>query len=89
MITDSQQQPNACTSRGGGEPGPDGSLARGRTTSSALLRLHRDEVCLESQGLGLKTSTVTADCKRASIQELVEKTVGRERQRPYLHVKNV
>lgn len=52
MNPDSLQQLNACTSCAGGDPGPDSSLARGRTTSSRLLHLHHDDVCLEIQGWG-------------------------------------
>lgn len=64
---DSQQQPSTCTSCAGGEPGPDSSLARDRTTSSALLRLHCDEVCLEKSRLRIpwKQWLSQLDCERA------------------------
>lgn len=43
------QQLSTLTSRAGGEPGPDSSLARGRTAPSCLLYLHCDEFCLKTQ----------------------------------------
>lgn len=82
--SDTQPQPNTCTSCAGGEPGSDSSLARGRTTPSRLLLLHYDEVCLEIQSSGAQDAVKTmwlshqfaAKEHATSVRQLEKTTAG-------------
>lgn len=59
------------TSWAGREPGSDSSLARRWTTPSCLLRLHRDNVCLETQGSGIHWKL--SGCQLLAAEEQSEK----------------